>query len=414
MVTAGQAGGQTPVPPVPNLPLPSQRIWRLRALVLASVMTAFLIELVARSDVTGALTSRSLSFFALVLLCGTALFLIYMLEGRHFLKGMILVATGVLLLAQGLNVARQANFALPGQILSWSESRNLEGLFLLTGVVLMLTTYYFALLENVVVAGALSRERLELYREIAERKQAQAALNKSRDRLRQLSAHIENVREEERTKVAREIHDELGQSLTGFKIDLANLKRQILSSPADTQKHVEFIGVLSGQVDATMQDVRRIATELRPSILDELGLRAAVEWFVKDFEKRTGIACTMQLELPDKDLDRIKVSALFRIVQEALTNVIRHARATHVDLRLTTQNGDVSLEVADNGCGMAELPSGQKRRTYGILGIQERATQLGGDLRVESGVGAGTRIAVNIPIVNAQDSEAAGDGENKW
>ena len=235
-------------------------------------------------------------------------------------------------------------------------------------------------------------------RDITEFKRSEAALQKSRDELRALAARVQSVREEERTRVAREIHDELGQALTAIKYDLSSLSRKL---PGDKERQSASILKL---VDDTIQAVRRISTELRPMVLDAVGLVAAVEWAACEFADRTGTRC--QLNLPQNDVitDEERATALFRVLQETLTNVARHANATEVKVRLAEDNGCLTLEVQDNGRGVSdEHLSGCG--SLGILGMRERARLLGGDLRIASAVGEGTTVMVRIPGMRTEEEK---------
>jgi PAS domain S-box-containing protein len=232
-----------------------------------------------------------------------------------------------------------------------------------------------------------------IFGDITGRKRSEEELQGSFRQLRELTARLQSVREEERTKVAREIHDELGQALTAIKIDLASL---IGALRADQEAEVEKGKAILKLVDETILSVRRIATELRPGILDDLGLVAAVEWAAEEFEARTGIQCHLDLPEGDIVLDQERTTAIFRIFQETLTNVTRHAEATRVDVRLGREDGNIVLEVRDNGRGIAaeELSSG---RSLGILGMRERALLLGGELTIRGAPGKGTTVKVLIP-----------------
>jgi PAS domain S-box-containing protein len=226
--------------------------------------------------------------------------------------------------------------------------------------------------------------------DVTERKRAQEALQKSRDQLRALAARLQSVREEERTRVAREIHDELGSRLTALKIDLSTLVRDL--PPEKAQKHTS---ILKG-VDEIVQTVRRISSELRPPVLDALGLVPAVEWAAEDFEARTGTKCRPDLPATDLVIDPERATALFRIFQETLTNVARHAEATEVNVRLAQEDHGFTLEVHDNGKGIDEkqLSVGS---SLGVLGMRERALLLGGELRIRGDPGSGTTVMVRIP-----------------
>ncbi len=216
---------------------------------------------------------------------------------------------------------------------------------------------------------------------------------KTQDALRALAARLQTVREEERTNVAREIHDVLGQALTAIKIDLSALS-QALSM--DQEKQATKARSTMKLVDETIQSVRRISTELRPGILDDLGLAAAVEWAAEEFEARTATRCRLNLPQEDIAVDQELATAIFRIFQETLTNVARHANASEVHVRLANENGDLILEVHDNGRGIGEeqLSAG---RSLGILGMRERALLLGGELVITGAPEKGTTVKVRIP-----------------
>ena len=199
--------------------------------------------------------------------------------------------------------------------------------------------------------------------DIEDRKQAEDALRRSLDELRALAGRLQSVREEERTRVARQIHDELGQALTAIKLESASLIRELPREAKQQSNRAESIAKLA---DETIQAVRQISTELRPGILDDLGLAAAVEWVTEEFQARTGTRAQMTLPEVDLVIDREYATALFRILQEILTNVARHANATQVKVRLVKEEGSLILEVHDNGKGVSkeDLSSG---RSLGIL-----------------------------------------------
>jgi signal transduction histidine kinase len=209
---------------------------------------------------------------------------------------------------------------------------------------------------------------------------------------------LEGVREEERGRIARELHDELGVGLTCLKIDLSRLGG-LLGERAvapDRTKIEDRIRGMKEQVDATIASVQRIVAELRPGVLDDLGLVAAIEWVCRDFQRRTGITCRCVVSHEDLRVDPEHATAVFRICQEALTNVARHAHATVVDVRLEEVDGMVSLRVRDNGRGIPpERLSDAK--SFGLLGMRERAGLLGGEVHVDSREGQGTTIALRLP-----------------
>jgi len=222
--------------------------------------------------------------------------------------------------------------------------------------------------------------------------QEESGLRNFLDLLRRFAAEQQRVREDERTKVAREIHDELGQALTAIKIGLSSLIPTLTTGQRQQSDKIQSLVQLA---DQAIQSVRRIATNLRPRILDELGLSPALEWAGEEFEARTGIKCRLDLT-EDAVVDREPATALFRIFQEAITNVARHANATEVRTRLAKEDGGLTLEVHDNGQGFDEkqLPH---LRSLGILGMQERALILGGEFTITSAPAKGTTVRVRIP-----------------
>jgi signal transduction histidine kinase len=237
----------------------------------------------------------------------------------------------------------------------------------------------------------------ELEQEACAREQAEYEQRRSFEQLRALAARMQTAREEERARVAREIHDELGQALTAIKIDLTALLPNVL---ADAGPNLQRQQAVFRLLDEAIHSVRRIATDLRPGVLDDLGLVAAIEWAVDEFQARTGIESHVSLPAEDLALNEQSATALFRILQEALTNVARHARATRVTVRLAQEDGDLALEVRDNGNGIREeqLASG---RSLGLLGMRERATLFGGEFSIGSTPENGTTVTVRIPEAHA-------------
>ena len=241
-------------------------------------------------------------------------------------------------------------------------------------------------------------ERYGVVRDVTEGKQAEEQLRLSHDQLRALTAQLQSVREEERTRVAREIHDELGQALTAIKLDVTALVRELPEGRGPAVQRSQSILKL---LDETIQSVQRISTDLRPGILDDLGLAAALEWAAEEFEARTGTKCRISMSDEDITADPDRATALFRIFQETLTNVARHAKATEVNVRLASENGELVLEVRDNGQGIQaeQLSTG---KSLGILGMRERARLLGGDLIIQGVPGGGTTVIARIPRAEAQ------------
>jgi PAS domain S-box-containing protein len=234
------------------------------------------------------------------------------------------------------------------------------------------------------------------------RQRAQEERQQSLEQLRALAARLQNIREEESKRLAREIHDQLGQALTALKVDLSFLLSELPGGTGPWSRRTSSIEQLVGQ---TIQTVREISSQLRPGMLDHLGLAATVEWAVEDFGNRTGIKC--RLELPEEEfvLGSDRATAIYRILQELLTNVARHAAATEVEVQLEKKNHDVVLKVRDNGRGLA-LEKLSARDSLGILGMRERALAFGGELVIGSEPGTGTSVRVRIPEGADSDKEA--------
>jgi signal transduction histidine kinase len=230
--------------------------------------------------------------------------------------------------------------------------------------------------------------------ELAERSLTEQRLRSSEENLRALAAHLQSVREEERTHIARDIHDELGQALTGLKLDLNTLSREV--GHEDIAATRERARALSGSIDRLIQTVRRIASGLRPEVLDEIGLSAAIEWQAREFQRRTGIRCHVALHGGFSDPDKERSTALFRIFQELLTNVARHANATRVNVSLTDEP-QLALVVEDNGRGIRDEEFGNAR-SLGFLGMKERVQPFGGSIEVKGLEGKGTKVSVAIPL----------------
>jgi len=247
--------------------------------------------------------------------------------------------------------------------------------------------------SKVAVFIDLYRYNTTLTREIAERKAIEDELRGARERMRAFTASIESAREDERTRVSREVHDGLGQTLTGLKMDLTWLEKRL---PEEQREAVMRMKSMRRIVDTTIKSVRRISSALRPQMLDEVGLIGTIKWQARDFQVRTGIRCKTELPPDDPALDRTASTAMFRILQEALSNVARHAAATRVDISLRVDADHLILKIADNGRG---VPEGQLRdsKSLGLLGIRERAFLIGGNVDIESKDGKGTTVTFSIP-----------------
>ena len=230
--------------------------------------------------------------------------------------------------------------------------------------------------------------------ERAERRRAEENLRKSHKQLRALSVYLQYVREDERIRISRQVHDELGQALTGLKMDLYWLSHRVPKKLRAVQKKTKD---MSAHIDTTIQTVRRISTELRPGILDDLGLAAALEWQAQEFQKRTGLRCNVVCEVTETAFDQDLNTAFFRIFQETLTNVIRHAHASCVDVLLQEEQACLSMEVKDNGRGIS-CDEISNTKSIGLLGMRERAALLGGELTITGQAGEGTCVRVKIPL----------------
>jgi signal transduction histidine kinase len=251
------------------------------------------------------------------------------------------------------------------------------------------------LVSKVSVFVDLYRKNAELSREIAERRQAELQLRESQERLRALASHFITVREEERTHIAREIHDELGQVLTALKMDIVWVARRLRDEGL-----VEKTSAMCQLVDDAIRTVRKISTGLRPEMLDDMGLVAAIGWQTTEFQKRTGVRCKTRLPPDSLTFDKDLSTTVFRIYQELLTNVARHAKATRLDVELRQVDHCLHLEVTDNGVGIVPGEANAKW-SLGLLGMQERALRLGGKVEIGSAHGTGTRVAVSIPTADA-------------
>ncbi len=234
-------------------------------------------------------------------------------------------------------------------------------------------------------------------RESAERRERQRAedkLRRSLEQLRALTTYLQYVREEERTRIAREVHDELGQALTGLKLDMSWLATKVTRSARPVQDKVK---TMVDHIDETIHTVRRIATELRPGILDSLGLVAALEWQANDFQTRTGIPCHVTSTVDDSQLSQQVATVFFRIYQEALTNIIRHAKASRVEVRLAAEDGALVLAVKDDGRGISEEEIANTR-SIGLVGMRERAMLIGGEIALQGVPDKGTTMTLRVPL----------------
>jgi two-component system sensor histidine kinase UhpB len=232
---------------------------------------------------------------------------------------------------------------------------------------------------------------------ITESKREQLEVTRSRARLAELTAHIEQVKEQERTRIAREIHDDLGGNLTAIKMALMMLTQRL---PADLPQLRERADYVDALVDRTIEAVHRISLDLRPSMLD-FGLVAALEWQSREFEKQNGIACTFSSSDKEIDLSLDQATALFRIFQEALTNIAKHARASAVTVRLQCVRRQLVLTITDNGVGIAQADR-SKPQSFGLRGMSERAKALGGTMALAFGPEGGTMVTIKIKLIAAR------------
>lgn len=240
-----------------------------------------------------------------------------------------------------------------------------------------------------------------IVRDITLRRRAEAELEKSHQQLRDLTGSLETVREDERTRIARELHDELGQQLTGLKMDLSWMESRLPDGKPELAAKLDSMTKL---INATVASTRRISAELRPLVLDDLGLAAALDWLARDFSGRNGLEVSIDIGPDDWVLDNALATTIFRIAQESLTNVARHAEASRVRISLAQSGGRLILAVADNGRGMAPGAT-EKRGHFGLLGIAERIRALAGELRISSQPGEGTTLSVSIPLPPAAPTE---------
>jgi PAS domain S-box-containing protein len=228
---------------------------------------------------------------------------------------------------------------------------------------------------------------------LTERKRAEEDLRFSHEQLRELSTHLRIAVEEERKTIAREIHDELGQDLSLLRLELGLIEGRLRKDQRDLRKGAKSMAKL---IVSAIDTVRRVSSDLRPTLLDSLGLGAAVEWQTKEFQKRTKIACAVMIEPPDIKLDQDRSIALFRILQEALTNIARHSKATTVEVQLKALEKNIVLTVQDNGIGIAPDRI-VDLKSFGLIGIRERVHQLGGVVTIHGARGKGTLVSVTVP-----------------
>lgn len=242
----------------------------------------------------------------------------------------------------------------------------------------------------------LEKSNEQLRNEINQRKKAENILLDSQKHLRQLTHRMDVITEEERTRIAREIHDELGHLLTALKYDMDALINQSDLSMDSVESE---LGVMIGMVDSLIDSVRQIATDLRPGILDHLGLFPALEWQISQFRMRTKIECSLTMSEMEVTFDKNETTIIYRILQEILTNICRHSQASHIKVVLTKKGEHFILQVSDNGVGF-DRDGTSNTSSLGLMGMQERALSIGGELNIESTQGKGTRITFSLPKVD--------------
>jgi PAS domain S-box-containing protein len=239
-----------------------------------------------------------------------------------------------------------------------------------------------------------------ILRDLTKQVKAQNELDRARAELREISIASQTAREEEKARISRELHDELGQNLTALKMDLSWLQAH---TPSDASANIlERIRAMQGVLDSTVVATRRIAADLRPMMLDDLGLKAALEWLVQDFTQRLTVPCELLIDEDVIELDTRVQSALYRAVQECLTNIARHAHATQVHIELHMSPAKVTLQIRDNGVGMVDEARG-KRGSFGLIGMRERIYILDGEVAIVSQIGKGTCITISLPRLDSTE-----------
>ena len=244
-----------------------------------------------------------------------------------------------------------------------------------------------------------------MLRDVTERMKADEALRRSREELRELSANLQNVREEEKSRIARELHDDLGQQLTALKMDLSSVEAALDDASPPIAEIVGRLHSMRALVDRTVASVRRIAADQRPVMLDDLGLLPAVDWLADDFTNRYGVEVERRIDSGEIAFTPHAATALFRIVQEALTNVARHADATRVTLDMHIEAENVILTITDDGRG-SPATNAQRGKSFGLIGMRERARMLGGSVSVRTAGGEGFAVTVTLPLRAVQHEEA--------
>lgn len=299
---------------------------------------------------------------------------------------------------RALQLVKEMNIATPFVLVTGSQSEEIAVECIKQGADDYLLKQSLTRLPSALL-NAINKRKAE-----QEKQQAINELRSSRESLRALSAHLQLIREQERTRIAREIHDELGQALTALKMDVLWIHGKLTA--AGMMQAAEFdetIKSMTKLIDSTINAVRRIAADLRPGVLDDLGLVPAIEWQSQEFRNRTGIQTKFSSNINDATLSKEQSTTIFRILQESLTNVARHAQATKVYIRFEATDQLIQLTVSDNGRGIHhdEINS---PKSLGLLGMKERAALLGGTIEITGGMGQGTQVTVLLPKVTETPS----------
>jgi signal transduction histidine kinase len=239
-----------------------------------------------------------------------------------------------------------------------------------------------------------------VFRDLTESQRFERELLETNRQLQELSRSLQSVREEQRTRISRELHDELGQQLTGIRLEVSWLGGRL---PAGLHELTDKIASIKNQIDQTIASVRRISSELRPLVLDDLGLAAAINWYVDQFSTRTGISVELALPPDDPPRGDAVATTLFRILQESLTNIARHAEAKKIEIKLRFTNDLWVLTVRDDGVGFE--PDAGKRGDIGLLGMRERAQASGGSFSLQTTPGRGTLVEVSIPAATGHEGK---------
>ena len=233
-----------------------------------------------------------------------------------------------------------------------------------------------------------------IVRDVTDRLRADEALQRSKEELYEMASVSATAREQEKSRIARELHDELAQSLTALRMDVAWLGQR--GAAADAPSAAK-LAAMETMLDRVVAATRRIASDLRPLMLDDLGLVPAAQWLVENFKERHGVACEIDVAPPDLELQDPQATAVFRIMQESLVNVARHAQASRVEITLARDDGEIRLRVADDGRGF-DLSEARKENSFGLVGLRERAHLVDGQITIDSAPGRGTIVEVRIPL----------------